>query len=203
MAVSTAPATESAIAEVAASDARAGSAMFVGVICAVAAGAMLMATVAGTYISVRNSAGGPAFVPTEMKFNNYGAVTGFLSALFASVAMEYAVVATRAGQKTWSSAAHGLAILTMAGAVNLAWSIGRNLGFGVNESSYATVTYAVIAAAVGLMLISIIGAVISWSRVLVGQANARNWLPVRSGAWMVHLGMAAWACAWATIYLYK
>jgi heme/copper-type cytochrome/quinol oxidase subunit 3 len=183
--------------------ARAGSATLVGVWCFVVGGALFMATVAGSYVSVRNGAGGPAFVPSEMTFNNYGAVTGFFSALFASVAMEYAVVATRAGQKTWSSAAHGLAILTMAGAANLAWSIGRNLGLGVADSSYAAVTYGVIAAAVGLMLVAIIGAVISLSRVLVGHATSANWLPVRGGALLVHLGMAAWACAWATIYLYK
>lgn len=183
-------------------DARNGSATLVGVVCAVAAGAMFMAAVAGSYVSVRNSVGAD-FVPSAMKFNNYGAVTGFFSALFAAVAMEYAVVATRAGQKTWASAAHGLALLTMAAAANLAWSLGRSLGFGVNESSYATLVVAVIAAAVFLMLVAMVAIVVSESRLLVGHANERHWLPVRSAAWLVHLGLAGWTCAWATIYLYK
>ncbi len=186
----------------AAQEARDGSATFVGVLVAVAAGAMFMAAVAGSYVSIRNSVG-TGFVPREMKFNNYGAVTGFFSALFASVAMEYGIVATRAGQKTWASAAHGLALLTMGGAANLGWSLGRNLGFGVNASSYATLVIAVIAAALFLMVVAMIAIAVSLSRVLVGHTNQRHWLPVRSATWLVHLGLAGWTCAWATIYLYK
>jgi hypothetical protein len=200
MAVATAP------APVAADDTRRdGSAMIVAVACAVVIGTMFMAAVAGNYISVRSRAGGAVWWQgtAKMKFNNYGAVTGFLSAAFASVAMEYAVVSTRAGIKKWSSAAHGLAVLTMLAAINLAWSIGRTLGFGVNDTSYATAVYTVIAAAVIVMAVSLVGIITSWTRVLSGQASDTNWLPVRCGAWMAHLGMAAWATAWATIFLYK
>jgi heme/copper-type cytochrome/quinol oxidase subunit 3 len=205
---------EAVLASLATGERRVGNAMVVGSRAAFAAGMMFLAAVAGGYVSVRNRAleGGvrseetgklPTFFTSDMKFNNYGAVTTMLSVVFASLAIEYAIVALKAGQKKWATGAHALAVLTNIAGINLAWGLGRNMGFGVADSSYAVLVLALIAVAIGFMLVALVATVISWSRIIVGQATAVQPLHVRNASWFVHLGTVAWCVAWATIYLYK
>lgn len=181
---------------------RAGNGSLFGVIAGVASGAMFLAALCGAYVAVRTGVGAD-FVPSTMKFNNYAAFIIALGGLIASLSVEWALVSLKVRQRRWVSAGYGLGAILCAAAMNLIWFIGSNLGMGVNENPYATLVYAVLAAALALFAAGLVACVVALFLTLGGHASADNPLPARAANWVVHLATLGWIAAYALIFLYK
>ena len=181
---------------------RSGNAMLLGVVGAVAGGAMFIAALCGAYVSVRTGFG-KGFVPTTMKFNNYAGVMTLVSGLIASFAAEWALVSLKVGKRRWVSGGYGLAALMSVAAMNLIWLIGSRLGMAVNESVYATLVYALLAAALALFAVGVVACIVSLMLSLGGHASTQNPRPARAANWLVHLATLGWLAVFALIFLYK
>ena len=181
---------------------RAGSPALVGAMCFAGATAMFMAGLAGAYLSVRNSNRG-SFLPPEMKFNNYAAVLAAMSMLIASIGAGWALHATRFTHRRWMSMGFALAAFMGIASLNLVWTIGAGLTFGVAEHPYAVVVYTLLGAAVVVLAISVGSSLLAVTRCLGGQITAEQPQLGRAAAWVVHIATITWIVVFALIYLYK
>ena len=167
-----------------------------------AGGAMFIAGLCGAYVAVRTGVG-KGFVPTTMKFNNYAAVMILVTAAIASFAVEWALVALKVGQRRWVSGGYGLAALMGVAAMNLVWLIGARLGIAVNENVYATLVYALLAAAMLFLAVSVVACLTSLALSLGGHSSSQNTRPARAANCLVHLATLGWLAVFALIFLYK
>lgn len=181
---------------------RAGSPALVGALCAYAGVAMFVTAACGTYLSVRNSAGGE-FVAPKMLFNNYVAFMTLITFALASVAAGWAVTAMRVGQRRWTTSGFGLAVFLNLAAANLLWFLVKSLGLGAFGTTYEVILYALFIVAAVTTAIGFVASLSGLLRGLGGQATAAQPHYGVLAAWGQHLAGASWLAIYACIYLLK
>lgn len=181
---------------------RAGTPALVGMVCALAAGAMLTTTVCSAYLSVRNRSGRD-FVPAAMPFNNYVAVMITITMALASTAAGWAVVSMRTGNRRWASTGFGFAAFLGLAALNLLWFLGNDTKLSVDSSPYAVLFYGMLTVAGLALVFGLVSSVLGCLRVLGGQATADEPHYGLLSQWGQHLALASWIAIYATIYWLK
>jgi heme/copper-type cytochrome/quinol oxidase subunit 3 len=163
---------------------------------------MLIGGLGAAYLSLRNANSGE-FVPEEMTFNNYtGSVLAATVAL-GSMGAEWAMTAVRNRQRRYAVMGWALAIAMGVAALNGVWFLGRDLQLGLADSPYATIVYAMFAAAGVAIAFGVAAAVLGLARTAGGHVSAERPELGRASAWAVHFATFAWVITYATVYLYK
>lgn len=143
------------------------------------------------------------FPPADTQPDNYTAVTIMITMLMAAACAEWAVWAVRNRERGHSLVAHGLNLGLAIAALNALWYLGSRLPFGVNDSAYGLIVYAmftlsgvVITLATGFMLFS-------FFRTAGGQADERRSGMPRAAAWFWHFATLGWFGVFFTLYLFN
>ncbi len=168
------------------------------------AGSMFMTAVGAAYFGIRNKE--EAFVPDKMDFwggPTYGAVMAMFTWIIGSLACEWAMQAVGQTVRRWSLMAWGLAAFMAVAALNLQWTLVDELGFGVADTTYSTLVYALFIASGVMTLAALVAALVGFARTTGGHITGENPHVGRACAVIYHLGLLSWLGTFGLIYLYK
>ena len=179
-----------------------GNPALVGVLAMVGAAAMLLTAVGGAYMSVRHGSGAD-FVPKEMKFEYYAGGVLAATAVLGSIAVQFALSGIRQGQSRWAWQGWALGVLFGVSSMALVWSIGYRLPFGVSDSPYAVLVYALLSAAMLLLGVAVVAVTLALMRTLGGQITAAEPNLGRAAAWAWHIAAVGSVLTYAIIFLKK
>ena len=182
--------------------ARVGNPAMVGALVLTAAAGMFLATLGGSYWAVHTANAGE-FVTQGMKFNTYGGALLAVTGILGSRAVEFAMSGVRQGQLRWGWMGWALAGLFAVSCMTIVWYLGKSLPFGVNDSPYSVLLYAVFAGCMLMLAIGLIAVLSALGRTLGGHITADHPAHGRAAAWIWHLAMVSAVGTFALVYLYK
>jgi heme/copper-type cytochrome/quinol oxidase subunit 3 len=143
------------------------------------------------------------FFAKSMKFNNYAAFIVLFSLALGSLAVGWAVTSVKVGNRRWSAAGFGIAIVTNLAALNIIWFIGSEWKAAANAAPWWLHTYALLTFAVIACLVGLVSCVAGLARVTTGQATADQPHQAMAASWLQHGALVVWIVVYSLIYLYK
>jgi heme/copper-type cytochrome/quinol oxidase subunit 3 len=172
-----------------------------GVSLAGAGALMIMGGLVGAYLAVKS--GTPEWPPADTEFDNYTAATLVITVLMAMVTIEWAGYAIRNVFR--GQALFAFALTTLLGVAHLALLayLITAFAFGVGDTPYATVVYALTLVPWFLGAIAVCGVVVVGLRALGHQLASDNYALIRSVANLWHVAAIAWLIAYYTVYITK
>jgi heme/copper-type cytochrome/quinol oxidase subunit 3 len=172
-----------------------------GALLAGAGSLMAFAGLIAGYVVVRDAS--KVWPPKGVKVDNYLGAILVITALMASVVVEWGASSTRRGQLGQAKGALALAMLFGLAFANGVWYLGQKLGFGVARDAYAGIVYTM----VGLSLVNIVVGlgllVAAFAKVAGRQQGPGDDEVVRAAAWYWQFVVVAWTAVYATLFLLK
>ena len=157
----------------------------------------------GAYLSLKWANGSAPWPPEGVKFDNYTATMLLITAVMASVLVEWAAYATRQGFRGQSLFAYGLTVFQgVAFLVALGYLIS-GLGYGPAETPYGTVVHAMTTLAFGVAVAATVGVLLVGLRAVGHQLSTDNAHVARSAAFLWHVATACWIAVYYTVYVTK
>jgi heme/copper-type cytochrome/quinol oxidase subunit 3 len=162
---------------------------------------MVFAGLIGAYLALKAAPG--AFLPKDVKFDNYTSSTLVITAVMASVMIEWAAYGIRKGFRGQSLFAFGITTMLGIAFLNALNYLIQKLPFGAGASPYATVVYAMLALAFAVALIGLFSVILTALRAAGHQLTTDNYQLARVAAFLWHVATISWLAVYYTIYITK
>lgn len=163
--------------------------------------AMAFAGLIAAYLALRSAT--TTFPPARTSFDNYTATTLVITALMASVTIEWAAYGIRKGFRGQALFGFGVTTMLVAAFLNALNYLINGFEFGAAATPYATVVYAMTGLAFLVALIALGGVILTGLRAVGHQLTTDNFHLVRSVALLWHVAALAWLAVFYTIYITK
>lgn len=171
------------------------------VLLAGSASAMVIVALAAVYMNLR--ALNPEWPLGEAELDNYLgstlSITGLLSVLF----IEWGFYAMRRGNRRQAMAGVSFALVVGVAFLNLLWYLFRELHFGVADSSYATIVYALLTAAAVNAAIGLVFLAVGLARALGRQVPGHDPELIRAAGWYWDYVIASWLVVFVALYMFQ
>ena len=171
------------------------------VVLAGAAIGMAFAGLIAAYLAFRS--GGGTFPPAKTGFDNYTATTLLITALMASVTIEWAAYGIRKGFRGQALFGFGVTVLLGLAFLNALAYLINGFGFEAGDSAYAGVVYAMTGLSFLVALVAVGGVVLTGLRAVGHQLTTDNYHLVRATGLLWHVAAVAWVAVFYTIYVTK
>ncbi len=168
----------------------------------VAAGtAMVFVALGAAYMNLR--ALNPEWPQGEAELDNYLGSTLSLTGLLSMLFIEWGFYALKRGNRR--QAVTGVVFTMVVGFafLNLLWYLFRELHFGVADSPYATLVYALLTAAALNAFIGLLFLGVALSRTMGRQVAAHDPELIRAAGWYWHYVILTWLIVFVALYMFQ
>ncbi len=163
--------------------------------------AALMGGLIAAYLALKAMPG--PFIPDKTPFDNYTASTLTITALMASVMVEWGVYGIRKAFRGQSVFAFGITTLLALAFLNALYYLLNGLPFAAGSSPYADVVTALLTVPFILVVVAMGGVILTGLRAVGHQLTTDNIHLARAGALVWHIATLAWIAAYYTVYVTK
>jgi heme/copper-type cytochrome/quinol oxidase subunit 3 len=145
----------------------------------------------------------PAWPPPRITFDNYTATVLTITALMASVTLEWAGYGIRKGFRGQALVGFGLTVLLGVAFLNALYYLIAQFPFGAGDSPYATVVYAMTSVTFLVVLVAVFGVILTGLRAAGHQLTTDNQYLARAAALLWHVAVLGWIAVYYTVYVTK
>ena len=162
---------------------------------------MAFAGLIAAYLALKAAPG--TFLPKGLKFDNYTSSTLVITALMASVTVEWAAYGIRKLFRGQALFAYGLTVMLGVAFLNALHYLIDKLPFSAGASPYAVVVYALLGLSFLVAALAVFGVVLTALKAAGHQLTTDNYQLARVGAFAWHVATICWIAAYYTIYITK
>ena len=163
--------------------------------------AMAFAGLIAAYLALRSARG--TFPPARTAFDNYTATTLVITAVMASVTIEWAAYGIRKGFRGQALFGFGVTTMLVLAFLNALAYLINGFEFAGGSTPYATIVYALTGLAFLVALIALGGVVLTGLRAVGHQLTTDNFHLIRASALLWHVAALGWLAVYYTIYITK
>lgn len=153
------------------------------------------------YLALKAAPG--RWIPEDTSFDNYTATTLTITALMASVTIEWAAYGIRKGFRGQALFGFGLTVGLGAAFLNALYYLVAKFEFGAGDSAYATVLYAMTGLSFVVVTVAVLAVVLTGLRAVGHQLTTDNHHLARSTALLWHVAALGWLAVYYTVYIAK
>src|SRR3954465_14737917 len=163
-------------------------------------GLMLVGGLVAAWLSVGHLT--KPWPPKGGDLSNYDGTMLALTMLMSAVTVEWGIWAARRRMRSQAIAGFSITIGLGLAFLNLAWFLGRRLGFGVDSSAYAVLLYSMLAVSGVAVTAGVATMAAVLARVLGGQVFGTNVEMARAAGWFWDAIVVGWIVLYATVWLF-